>query len=99
MSIELIIGPMFSGKSSELIKKIRQMKVINYKYIVIKPKLDFRYDSNKIVTHNKESEDCLITDDLDNITDDKIKLYNNILLDEGQFFTNLKKKYYIGVKH
>jgi thymidine kinase len=92
MSIELIIGPMFSGKSSELIRRIRQMKVINYKYIVIKPKIDFRYEINKIVTHNKEYEDCIIIDNLNDISDDDIKPYNSIIIDEGQFISNLKNK-------
>jgi thymidine kinase len=92
MSIELIIGPMFSGKSSELIRRIRQMKVINYKYIIIKPKIDFRYETNKIVSHNKESEDCIIIDDLNDISDNDIIDFNSIIIDEGQFLINLKKK-------
>jgi thymidine kinase len=93
MSIELIIGPMFSGKSSELIRRIRQMKVINYKYIVIKPKMDFRYETNKIVTHDKDCEECcLLTDDLNDITDDDIRPYNSIIIDEGQFIRGLKNR-------
>jgi len=92
MSIELIIGPMFSGKSSELIRRIRQLKVLNHKYIIIKPQIDFRYDSNKIVTHNKESEACILINDLNNIADDDIKLIQTIIIDEGQFLKNLKNK-------
>ena len=68
--LELIIGPMFSGKSTELIRHIRMMKVINAKYIVIKPKIDNRYESDKIVSHNKDSESCIVVDDLNEVTDD-----------------------------
>ena len=91
-SLKLVIGPMFSGKSSELIKEIRKLKVINTKYIVIKPIIDNRYKSNYIVSHDKESEECIITDDLSNITDNEILDFNSIIIDEGQFLKNLKNK-------
>jgi thymidine kinase len=89
-TLELIIGPMFSGKSSELIKKIRILKIINSSYIIIKPIIDNRYDKNHIVTHNKESEECIIVDDLKSINDSQINNYNTIFIDEGQFLKNLK---------
>ena len=90
--LELIIGPMFSGKSTELIRHIRMMKVINAKYIVIKPKIDTRYDSDKIVSHNKDSESCIVVDDLNEITDDIINDCSYLIIDEGQFLKNLKNK-------
>jgi thymidine kinase len=91
-TLQLIIGPMFSGKSSELINEIRKLKVINSKYIVIKPSIDNRYQNNKIVSHNKESEECIVTDDLNNIDDSQILEFNTIIIDEGQFFKNLKNR-------
>ena len=63
MSLELIIGPMFSGKSTELIRKIRLAKIIDKKVIVIKPIIDIRYKNNKIVSHSFESEECEKTPD------------------------------------
>jgi thymidine kinase len=90
--LELIIGPMFSGKSTELIRHIRMMKVINTKYIVIKPKIDTRYELDKIVSHNKDSENCIVIDDLNEINDEMINECNYIIIDEGQFFKNLKIK-------
>lgn len=91
-SLKLVVGPMFSGKSSELIREIRKLKVINSKYIVIKPSIDNRYKSNYIVSHDKESEECIITDDLNNIMDSDILDFNSIIIDEGQFLKNLKIK-------
>ena len=91
-SLKLIIGPMFSGKSSELIKEIRKLKVINSKYIVIKPVIDNRYKLNYIVSHDKESEECIVTDDLNKINDVDIEKFNTIIIDEGQFLKNLKEK-------
>ena len=52
--LELIIGPMFSGKSTELIRQIKKFKAINKKILVIKPKIDDRYAQLKIVSHNNE---------------------------------------------
>jgi thymidine kinase len=90
--LELIIGPMFSGKSTELIRHIRMMKVINAKYIVIKPKIDNRYESDKIVSHNKDSESCIVVDDLNEVTDEMIIDCIYLIIDEGQFLKNLKNK-------
>jgi thymidine kinase len=50
--LELIIGPMFSGKSTEIIRRIRLLKVIKKKIIVIKPEIDNRYNKTKITSHN-----------------------------------------------
>jgi len=90
MSLELIIGPMFSGKSTELIRKIRLAKIIDKKVIVIKPIIDNRYKNNKIVSHSFESEECESIQLLAEM-DQKINNYDLIVVDEGQFFSDLKE--------
>ena len=50
-TLEVILGPMFSGKSSELIRRVRICKSINRKILVVKPKIDDRYESNKVCSH------------------------------------------------
>jgi thymidine kinase len=85
--LELIIGPMFSGKSTELIRKIRQLQIIDKKVLVIKPKIDIRYNINKITSHNYDSVECIDLNRLDDIT--YIKDYDTIVIDEGQFFPDL----------
>jgi len=89
--LELIIGPMFSGKSTELIRQIRRFKAINKKVLVIKPKLDNRYDQYKLVSHNNTFENCIVFDNLDNIDYNMFNEYDIIIIDEAQFFTNLKQ--------
>jgi thymidine kinase len=89
-NLELIIGPMFSGKSSELIRKIRLAKTINKKVLVIKPLIDNRYDNTKIVSHAFESEICETVEKLEKL-DNKINEYDLIVIDEGQFFPDLKE--------
>jgi len=88
--LELIIGPMFSGKSTELIRKIRLAKTIDKKVLVIKPIIDVRYKNNKIVSHSFESEECESVGQLSEI-EDKINNYDLIVIDEGQFFPDLKE--------
>jgi len=90
MSLEIIIGPMFSGKSTELIRKIRLAKIIDKKVIVIKPIIDIRYKNNKIVSHSFESEECESIHQLAEM-DEKINSYDLIVVDEGQFFSDLKQ--------
>ena len=89
--LELFIGPMFSGKSTELIKNIRLYKIINKKVLVIKPTIDNRYNNKCIVSHTGEKEECIITDDLEHILEQTIKQYDVIIIDEGQFLKSLKK--------
>ena len=57
-NLETIVGAMFAGKTSELLKRILWAKHQNKKIIVIKPIIDDRYAQQKIITHNDLSHDC-----------------------------------------
>ncbi|MDC3131950.1 hypothetical protein OA492_03445 [Pelagibacteraceae bacterium] len=57
-NLETIVGAMFAGKTSELLKRILWAKHQNKKIIVIKPSIDDRYSNQKIITHNDLSHDC-----------------------------------------
>jgi len=50
--IEVIVGCMFSGKSEELIRRIKRAIIANQKAIVFKPQIDNRYEADKVVSHN-----------------------------------------------
>ena len=93
-SLELIIGPMFAGKSCELFRKIRLLKVLNKSYIVIKSLTDTREQNDIITTHNFDKETCYILTNLKDIYNTIDKNYfdtiDTILIDEGQFFNDLK---------
>ena len=47
--IEVICGSMFSGKTEELIRRLKRVKIANLKVEIFKPSLDVRYDETKIV--------------------------------------------------
>ncbi len=57
-NLETIVGAMFAGKTSELLKRILWAKHQNKKIVVIKPSIDNRYSNEKIITHNDLSHEC-----------------------------------------
>ena len=57
-NLETIVGAMFAGKTSELLKRILWAKHQNKKIVVIKPSIDNRYSNEKIITHNNLSHEC-----------------------------------------
>ena len=50
--IEVICGSMFSGKTEELIRRLKRVKIANLKVEIFKPRVDTRYDDLKIVSHD-----------------------------------------------
>src|ERR1700749_5360387 len=50
--IEVICGSMFSGKTEELIRRLKRAKIANLKVEIFKPAIDVRYDEEKIVSHD-----------------------------------------------
>jgi thymidine kinase len=52
MPIELICGPMFSGKTDELIRRLREAEQAGQRVLTVKPALDDRYSRSAIVSHN-----------------------------------------------
>ena len=50
--IEVICGSMFSGKTEELIRRLKRAKFANQKVEIFKPKVDTRYDEVKVVSHD-----------------------------------------------
>ena len=87
--LEVIAGPMFAGKSSELLKRLLFLEHSGHKALVLKPLVDDRYDPNRIVTHNKLSHPAIRVIDLELVKDKyTIKPYNfhTVFIDEIQFF-------------
>jgi len=91
-SLTLILGPMFSGKSTRLINYARKFKIINKKLLIFKHIIDNRYDTNFICSHNLDKEPCICIDDINLIFDHPdYKLSNIIIIEEAQFFPILLK--------
>ena len=54
-SIEVISGSMFSGKTEELLRRLKRAQFAKLEIAVFKPKIDNRYDAQKIVSHDKNT--------------------------------------------
>jgi thymidine kinase len=83
--ITLILGPMFSGKSSMLLNEIDKATIAKIPCCIIKPKTDTR----KFFTHSKLNSSCDIFN-VDNLEDVPADKYEVICIDEGQFFNTLR---------
>lgn len=90
MSLELIVGCMYSGKSSELIRRVKRLQTIQQSYLIYNSVIDTRYGSSGIYTHNQCHISCLVTDNLMNqCQTDQFKNASTIFIDEAQFFSDL----------
>ncbi len=49
--LEIVCGPMFSGKSEELIRRLRRAQIAGQKVLIVKPRIDDRYDVAHVVSH------------------------------------------------
>ncbi len=52
--IEVICGPMFSGKTEELIRRLRRAQIARQKVVILKPSLDDRYGGDHLVSHSRQ---------------------------------------------
>ena len=83
--IEVICGSMFSGKTEELIRRLKRVKIANLRVEIFKPRLDVRYDEVNIVSHD---ENAIHSTPIEN--SQTILLYSTdcdvVGIDEAQFF-------------
>jgi thymidine kinase len=86
-SIEVITGSMFSGKTEELIRRLRRAQFAGLKVEIFKPSLDKRYSENRVVSHDEKS---IVSTPVDHPS--SILLLSGevdvIGIDEAQFFDN-----------
>lgn len=88
--IKLILGPMFSGKTSCLCEEIRIYQAIDKKTFCINHLHDIRYGDNAIYTHYGEKIPAVMSDTLMNLTDNNdYQTADLIAINEGQFFNDL----------
>jgi len=89
--LEIILGNMFSGKSTELIRRYNREKTLNKRMICVNYYMDNRYSSeNKMVTHDNNSVESLKLSTLEQLLEPEIlNKFDSVFIDEGQFFTDL----------
>lgn len=85
-SLEVICGGMFSGKTEELIRRIKRAQIARQKVQVFKPKIDTRYSVDHVASHSQQSIKGQLVetaqDILNGVENDTVV----VAIDEGQFF-------------
>jgi len=90
MSLDLVLGPMWAGKSSYIIGKIRRYRAIGWEVLVVANPLDDRYGSHVVSSHDKEQVSALAVSDLTIL--EKLPAYLSarlLVIEEAQFFKGL----------
>ena len=84
--IEVIVGSMFSGKSEELIRRLRRARIARQRVQVFKPRIDTRYSTEDIVSHGEMRMESTVVDDSRQLLDQVQSDTEVVGIDEGQFF-------------
>ncbi len=83
--IEVITGSMFSGKTEELLRRLKRARIANQRVEIFKPKIDIRYSDEQVVSHDQNAIHSTPVDSSGNI----LLLTGNVDvvgIDEAQFF-------------
>jgi len=85
-SVEVVCGPMFSGKTEELIRRVRRAQIAKQKIQIFKPEIDDRYHETKVVSHSSQS---VAATPVASAVDILRRIYDStriVAIDEVQFF-------------
>ncbi len=83
--VEVICGPMFSGKTEEIIRRIRRLEYAKKNVLVFKPVIDNRYSVDEIVSHNKTKAKSINISEAKEILDFVQEDTHSVVIDEAQF--------------
>lgn len=89
MSLEIVVGPMFSGKSSRIVSIVSRYSALKVPILVIKHSADNRYSASEVATHDNRRAPCISVSNLESIDRDFLDKYNVIIVEEAQFFKKL----------
>jgi thymidine kinase len=98
-SIEVVVGSMFSGKTEELIRRLKRAKIARQKVEIYKPAIDVRYSESEVVSHDENSirstpvensaNILLLIGDADVIGIDEAQFFDNGLIDVATKLANM----------
>lgn len=83
--IEVIAGCMFSGKTEELIRRLKRAKIAKQSVKIFKPVIDNRYSEEEIVSHSEQSLPSILVSDVNDILE-LAECFQVVGIDEAQFF-------------
>ena len=85
--LEVVCGPMFSGKSEELIRRLRRAEIAGQKALIVKPRIDDRYDIGHVVSHAGAKMRAVAVAKPEDIPG-LVEGYDVVGVDEVQFFSS-----------
>jgi thymidine kinase len=83
--LEVVCGPMFSGKSEELIRRLRRAEIAGQRVLIVKPRIDDRYDVAHVVSHAGARMRAVAVDGAHDALR-RAEGYDVVGVDEAQFF-------------
>jgi thymidine kinase len=83
--IEVICGPMFSGKTEELIRRLKRAVIAKRKVQVFKPQVDSRYDPDAVVSHSQQKMLSTVVSSAGEVMDKLVQDVEVVGIDEVQF--------------
>lgn len=93
MSLEVVMGPMFSGKTSYALSYVRRQRAIGKRVLVVKPDIDNRYTNEEfVVSHNQDKLECMLWNTKEPLCQIKLNTilnYDCFVVEEAQFFKHL----------
>lgn len=89
MSLEIVLGPMFSGKSSRILSIVSRYSALNLPILVIKHSADDRYSSDEVSTHDRRTAPCMKVSSFSGLMRKFLERYQVIIVEEAQFFSGL----------
>ena len=90
MSLDIVVGPMFSGKSSRIMSIVSRYTAIDTPVLVLKHASDVRYGAADVVTHDNQRCSCMSVWDLHTPpVEEAVRKHEIVVIEEAQFFAGL----------
>jgi thymidine kinase len=87
--MEVITGPMFSGKSEELIRRLKRAQIARLRIASFKPDIDLRYQRNAISSHSAHTIEAIVVSNVERLREElfpTLETIDVVGVDEAQFF-------------
>ena len=87
--LELVVGPMFSGKSEELIRRLKRARIARQRVVCFKPDIDLRYHRTAIASHSQQTHEAETVANVERLREtlaERLDEVDVVGIDEAQFF-------------
>jgi len=100
--IEFVTGPMFSGKSEELIRRLKRARIARQRVACFKPDIDLRYHRTSIASHSSQTHEAETVANVERLRErlqEQLEEIDVVGIDEAQFFDETLLKLVMELVH